>query len=280
MTTPTTKIETTKAGFPAARIGDTTYAMIPCPDGYFLVYTGSAKPVADLVRGDFYGYSGSLTGEAAFRATLYELELDRERVMALGRRRIDARDHTSVRTPWGPSQGATWFADGIICHSTASHGGFELAAYRNAQIPIAMRSASGFYEEDCEWAIVAVTFPGFFSDREQRLADQTMRDWHPDVWEEINGRQLSPDESRAKAEIAFNKAHADHWIVCSAIVSSRHPGMVECIARRPCDPAVEARFLVGLAEYRAGRFGFVIDPKRHQSYDGPSDFIGWSRRVS
>lgn len=276
MTAPTTTIETTNDGLLAARIGNTTYAMMPCRDGSFLAYTGSSKPVADLKRGDFYGYSSSLADEVAFRATLDELARDREQVMALGRRRIDTRDHT----PWGSSQGATWFADGIICHSTASHGGFELAAYRNAQIPIARRSASGFYEEDCEWAIVAVTFTGFFTDREQRLADQTMRDWHPDVWEELNGRELSPDESRARAETAFNKAHANHWIVCSAIVSSRHPGMVECIARRPCDPAVECRCLVPTADYSAGRFGFVIDPERHQSYDGPSDFIGWSRRAS
>lgn len=271
-----TEIETTRDGLLAGRIGATTYAMIPCPDGHLLAYSGSSKQIADLERRDFYRHSGRLDDEAAFRTTLDELERDRSQVKELGRRRIDTRDYT----PWGPSQGAIWFADGILCHGTASHGGFELAPYRNAQIPLSMRSVSGFYEEDCEWAIVAVTFPGFFTGREQRLADQTMRDWHPDVWEELNGRQLSPDESRARAEIAFNKAHANHWIVCSAIVSSRHAGMVECVARRPCDPEVECRYLVPSTEYDPGRFGFVIDPERHQSYDGPSDFVRWSRMAS
>lgn len=271
-----TEIETTRDGLLAARIGATTYAMIPCPDGHLLAYSGSSKQIADLERRDFYGHSGRLDDEVAFRTTLDELERDRSQVKELGRRRIDTRDYT----PWGASQGTTWFADGILCHGTASHGGFELAPYRNAQIPLSMRSVSGFYEEDCEWAIVAVTFPGFFTDREQRLADQTMRDWHPDIWEELNGRQLSPDKSCARAEVAFNKDHANRWIVCSAIVSSHHPGMVECVARRPCDPAVECRYLVPSAEYDPGRFGFVIDPERHQSYDGPSDFVGWSRRAS
>ena len=37
----------------------------------------------------------------------------------------------------------------------------------------------------------------------------------------------------------------------------------------------ERRFLVPSGEYEAGRFGFVIDPDRHQVYGGPSDFVGW-----
>ncbi|MBM3551942.1 MAG: hypothetical protein FJX45_09280 [Alphaproteobacteria bacterium] len=39
----------------------------------------------------------------------------------------------------------------------------------------------------------------------------------------------------------------------------------------------ERRFLVPEAEYDPGRHGFVIDPARHEAYDGPSSFAGWAR---
>jgi len=46
---------------------------------------------------------------------------------------------------------------------------------------------------------------------------------------------------------------------------------VHCNARR------QARCWNGgaAAGYEVGRFGFVIDPNRHQVYGGPSDFVGW-----
>ncbi|MGE3366201.1 MAG: hypothetical protein AB7I34_22465 [Rhizobiaceae bacterium] len=104
MTAPKIELETTSDGILAARIAATTYAMIPCRDGYFLAYSGSSKPVADLSSIDFYGHSDRLADEAAFRATLAELKRDRDQVKELGRRRIDTCDYT----PWGPSQSATW----------------------------------------------------------------------------------------------------------------------------------------------------------------------------
>ena len=46
---------------------------------------------------------------------------------ALGRREVSSRVHT----PWGTSQGATVYADGVVFHSTAGHGGFHLSPERN-----------------------------------------------------------------------------------------------------------------------------------------------------
>lgn len=76
----------------------------------------------------------------------------------------------------------------------------------------------------------------------------------------------------------FEARHADDWIVVSAITSSHRAGFVECVATpgsRRGAGTEERRFLVPSGEYEVGRFGFVIDPDRHQVYGGPSDFVGW-----
>jgi hypothetical protein len=40
----------------------------------------------------------------------------------------------------------------------------------------------------------------------------------------------------------------------------------------------ERRFLFPSSDYVIGRHGFVIDPVKHQPYDGPSSFVTWSAR--
>ena len=62
-------------------------------------------------------------------------------------------------SPWGRIQNAYTVADGIFLVSTAGHGGAKLDRKRNAQVPKPWRSKGGWYEEDCDWAIVALTFP-------------------------------------------------------------------------------------------------------------------------
>ncbi len=73
---------------------------------------------------------------------------------------------------------------------------------------------------------------------------------------------------------------ATRRIVISAIRSEQHDHHVEVVAtlggeRGP--GAEERRFLVPAAEYEVGRFGFVVDPDRHEIYEGPSSFVGWGR---
>src|SRR5207248_2595464 len=69
----------------------------------------------------------------------------------------------STSTPWGLSQTTTRHAPGITFYSTASHGGFHLSAGRLAQVHPAMRELSGYpagwFEEDCDWAVVGLHFP-------------------------------------------------------------------------------------------------------------------------
>lgn len=263
-------------GFLAARVGETAFAMLPARRGGHYLATGwrVGRPIAEWQRADFYGYSGALADEAAFRSMVAENAEHQREKRALGRK--DMR--SAANTPWGASQGATLYADGVVYHSTAGHGGFHLSAERNRKVHPMLRSKGGWYEEDAEWAMVAITFPHLFTAFERRCAERTIKDSWPDAWETIFGTTLQPGESYEKDRRAFEQAHARDWIVVSAITSKHATGFVETIAtpggkRGP--GTEERRFLVPSDEYRVGRFGFVIDEARHQVYGGPSDFVGW-----
>lgn len=267
-------------GFPVARIADTLLAMVPARDGASFLASAwrLARPLSELTRADFYGHEGRLGDEAAFRACVLDTARHKRELSAL--KRIQTRMMAS--TPWGPSQLATIYAEGIVSHMTAGHGGFHLSIERNARVLPMLRKSSPWYEEDAEWAIVALTFPDLFTSYERECADETIRNSWSSAWEEIHGRQLAPGQSWNKDREAFERKHAGDWIVISAIFSSHHAGMTEVIATRGARRdrrAEEMRFLVPSAEYAArDRFGFVIDPGRHNPYDGPSNFVGWQAR--
>ena len=74
---------------------------------------------------------------------------------------------TLKRTPWGDPQSSLELAEGIIFYSTARHGGIHLDRTRRNAMPPALRALETFaggpwYEEDCDWAIVALAFPDAF----------------------------------------------------------------------------------------------------------------------
>ena len=263
-------------GFPVARVGENAFAMLPGRNGAHYLATGwrVSRPLNQWARDDFYGHAGELADEAAFRAHVLENAEHQHEKRALGRREIQS----GAQTPWGVSQGATVYADGVVSHTTAGHGGFRLSAARNALAHPMLRVAGAWYEEDCEWAIVAFSFPELFTRLERRYAEGTIKNNWPDAWETIKGESLAPGESTEKDRRAFALAHADDWIVISAIASKHRPGFVEAFATRGGrgeggEGGVEERcFLIPSAEYRIGRFGFVVDEARHEIYDGPSSF--------
>lgn len=270
---------TSADGMLVAPIGDLVFAMVPARDGqYFLASARCvSRPFADLKRDDFYSHHGRIEDELEFHARMLEQAEHNRELAGLSRR--TARIHCN--TPWGPSQGATIYAEGVVSHTTAGHGGFKLSAERNGRVHPALRRDSGFYEEDAEWAIVALTFPDLFTAFELKCADKTIRDCWPDAWEVIFGRGLVPGESMEKDRRTFDQQHANDWIVISALRSNHHRGMTEVIATRGGrrDHGVgERRFLVPSADYKAGCFGFVIDETRHAVYEGPSSFASWTGR--
>lgn len=277
---------TSADGFAVALVGDNAFAMRPGRGGTHFLATGwrITRPLAEWRRSDFYGHSGRLADEAEFRAKVLENAEHQREKRRLGRVQM----RSSASTPWGGAQGATVYAEGIVEYSTASHGGFHLSPERNAAVHPTLRSEGGWYEEDCGWAAVAITFPDLFTAFERRCAETTLKDWFPDAWEAIFGTVLGPGDSYEKDRRAFAAAHVADWVVISAIRSSHHARMVEVVAmlggRR--DPrAEERRFLVPAAEYEAERlFGFVVDPGRHAicnggcdaTCDGLSSFVGRS----
>lgn len=74
------------------------------------------------------------------------------------------------QTPWGPAQHGKEIAPGIWSVDTAGHGGFYLHEIRLKQLHPAWKGFVGYsgsyqwFEEDCDWAIVALCFPDHFSD--------------------------------------------------------------------------------------------------------------------
>lgn len=261
---------------PVARVGDTAFAMIPTADGRHFLATGwrLSRPLVEWTQRNFYGHCGLVVDEAAFRALVEDNARHQRERAALGRQEVIVQ----VNTPWGASQGATLYAEGVMFHSTASHGGFQLTPGRNASIHPKLRRPKGFYEEDAEWAAVAQGLPDLFTTRERRDADETIRNHWPEAWEAIHGRELKPGESRERDRQIFERTHAEDWIVIAAIRATHRPGFTEVLATRGGQrdaQAKERRFLVPVEDYRPGPFGFVIDEVRHPVYDGRSSFAAW-----
>jgi hypothetical protein len=269
-------------GLLVARVGDTAFAMVPGRDcGHFLATAWRLdRPLEQWTRSDFYGHSGEIADAAAFRARVEEHAIHQRQLAALGRKEVFSR----ASTPWGISQAATRYAEGIVFHATAGHGGFHLIPERHARIHPALRSADGDYEEDCDWAAVAQALPDLFTDFEKASAERSILDWMPDAWEAIHGRTLESGESREKDRAAFHRAHAGDWIVVSAIRSDHSPGFTEVVATiggRYEAAAERRRFLVPNVEYgtNGGPFGFVIDESRHRRLvNEPSSFLGGGTR--
>ncbi|OYY81114.1 MAG: hypothetical protein B7Y61_14420 [Rhizobiales bacterium 35-66-30] len=119
-------------GFAVARVADTEFAMLPSRDGRFYLASGwrIGRPMEQWTHADFYGHSGELANEVAFRAKVMENAEHQREKRALRRREI----RTMANTPWGPSQAATLYAEDVVFHSTAGHGGIHLSATRNRMV--------------------------------------------------------------------------------------------------------------------------------------------------
>ncbi|MCG2841459.1 hypothetical protein L6Q21_10750 [Sandaracinobacter sp. RS1-74] len=254
-------------GHLAARVEDIGFIAIPAKNG-FRVATGwrLTRPIDQWTTSNVFGASASVADEATFRAHVEENAEHRRQLRTLGRR----EDRQRISTPWGMAQSSEIYADGVAFHSTASHGGIKLDRTRNAAMPTVLRVSGGWYEEDCEWAKVAIGFPDLFTDCERRHADRTLRDYYPECWEAVHGRTLESGESFANDRRLFHEAHAHDWVVISAITSKERPGFVDCVATLGGGRAATTRrrFLVPEDEYRAGPHGFVIDEQRHRAWDG------------
>lgn len=79
-------------------------------------------------------------------------------------------------TPWGAAQSRVKIADGIWKVTTASHGGIWVAPNLRGKLVVKETpfSKGGWFEEDCDWAFVALSFPRDFSESDLKLAKKTL----------------------------------------------------------------------------------------------------------
>ena len=194
------------------------------------------------------------------------------------------------RSPWGTVDYVSHWDVGITNVGTAGHGGVKLSPGRNRDVHEVWRRPGGWYEEDCEWAIVAVTFPECYSPEHAATARTTARHWFPDEYEVVTGERIQPGESHVRDEQIFNAKHANDWVTTAAIAIEA-PGTVERIVRddgvtggfrlvrgeqkmvkvwarvggrHATGPKTRA-FLVPADDYATrGRFGFVVDPDKYK----------------
>lgn len=102
-------------------------------------------------------------------------------------------EFVTTATPWGNAQQVVRYAPGVNFYSTAGHGGFKLSKRINdLLIPQYLKQATwsglglkGWYEEDCDWAIVVIalsSWPGFraaFDQGEIERAHESLKQYHP-----------------------------------------------------------------------------------------------------
>lgn len=195
--------------------------------------------------------------------------------------------HVGSRTPWGCADHAREIAPGITQVSTPGHGGIKLSPERNAEIPIALRNRTGWYEEDCEAAIPMMYHAEAFCDPGDSSADlrdqarATVINWFPDQYEKATGQQVSAEESliRAEQQAAADAAvaaggHAHEFVSTGWGVDSNGswvPDGYTVLAARVEATGEEREFLVpreeAIADHRR-RDNVVIDPNRHIDVTG------------
>lgn len=176
-----------------------------------------------------------------------------------------------IRTPWGDADYVKEYAEGITFYGTPGHGGFKLDRKHNAMVDSSWRKKSGWYEEDVEWAIAAFTFPNAFSESDRKQAEFTVKDYYPDEYTKITGKELSLDESRVLRERKALKDAEGKWSTVCAY-GEWHPkvptGMVG-VCTKVNRQGPSKYFLVPANEYKptGNLIGFIVNPEIHQEVE-------------
>lgn len=133
-------------------------------------------------------------------------------------------------SPWGLVQTAETVAPGITFVTTAGHGGFHLTDDRVKQMPRALRKPNGdvWFEEDCEWGLVVLSFPDLFSKKDRKLARDVVKSYFPFRYEKHYHCKLRPEESHVIRRLAFEEKTKDRYVAVSAI-NSHVKGFVEVV---------------------------------------------------
>lgn len=137
----------------------------------------------------------------------------------------------TTHTPWGPAQRTTELAPGITEYSTASHGGLHLSPEREAKVRELFPEHRPFcglpcwYEEDCDWAYVALAWPACFSTYQIRCAFRMVEsvskrspvDHLTPFLETSHGQDVQAQVSE------WETKHAEGWEYCGCGTSNDLP---------------------------------------------------------
>jgi hypothetical protein len=183
------------------------------------------------------------------------------------------------RTPWGKADYIENIAPGIQRVGTPSHGGYKLDRERNAQVNARWRREGGWYEEDCEWAIVFLTFESTFQETastehvfrtDLENAHRAARGYYPDEYTAVTGTRVTLEQSHVLRRRKFEAENRDNYVAVSGW-GDWHPkvpaGFVGVLARKG-GVAVQGErwFLIPKADYdNKGELGIVIRPD-HQEW--------------
>jgi len=86
-----------------------------------------------------------------------------------------------MRTPWGNSDYVKEIGRGILRVDTPSHGGYFVPERVRGLMPapaLITFAGPGWYEEDSDWCLVALSFPELFPPDALEMARRTAANWH------------------------------------------------------------------------------------------------------
>jgi len=172
-------------------------------------------------------------------------------------------------------------AEGIRFHSTPSHGYFslsdELFQDMQTRCPELLTKTTFYhgtnsFEEDAEWARIALAFPDLFDPEGVAAAHRSLMNYQPDIYEAHTGHKPTAEESSVIAEREFYAAHQDDYIVTCAwgswhedcpsnwVLVSALRGMT-CSRDRGRQDLERGYFLVPEDIYQQrGPAGYAVDP--------------------
>jgi hypothetical protein len=193
--------------------------------------------------------------------------------------------HKKAHSPWGKVDGHSPFGDlGLYHHSTPGHGGIYVPDEMLSRMPKPYRDANHYgggnwFEEDCEWALVALSFPSGLSEKQIESATRTVKNWYPHAWMAVTGETLIPEDSSKLRDERDREIAKDKYVAVCAWGHGNNtthnridvpPGMIGVCAaiggrdkNGHCDHSTERYFLVPEEEYQTrSSFGFIM----HKEY--------------
>lgn len=123
----------------------------------------------------------------------------------------------SISTPWGRSDYTTslsGFGDEVVQASTPGHGGIGILIMGSRFEQLSAKAKKWgqtcagriWFEEDCDWAIVAHEFPDLFSEEHQRMAEDSLKTWNRDYLG-LEPETAHRDETERFARTAWGDWH-------------------------------------------------------------------------